>query len=354
MSFPQPIINPDLSYPVYMTFITPTLAANHLYWVGQAMSSTTRFETALNSKCSVATPTGMIFDIRRFSVHDGPGLRTTVFFKGCPLRCYWCHNPESQHRRRELLYWPERCIACQSCVAACPQGAIAWNRDGPLVDTSKCTLSGACVEACYAEARQIAGRGTTVAEVMSEVERDISFYESSGGGVTFSGGEPLLQADFLLELLAACRRFEIHTALDTSGFATWETLDRVRSFVDLFLYDVKLMDPVKHRKYTLVFNTRILDNLRRLANLGHPIILRLPVIPTVNDDLENLQATGQLAADLGLSRIDLLPYHAAATGKYERLHRSYRLPDVQTPSDERLGEIAHVLEGYGLQVQVGG
>ena len=296
----------------------------------------------------------MIFDIRRFSVHDGPGLRTTVFFKGCPLRCYWCHNPESQHRRRELLYWPERCLQCQSCMIACPQAAIGWDGDRPIVDPLKCNLSGACVEACYAEARQIAGHRMTAADVMAEIERDISFYESSAGGVTFSGGEPLLQPDFLFALLQACRHAEIHAALDTSGFAKWETLDRVRSIVDLFLYDVKLMDPVKHRKYTLVFNTRILDNLRRLAGLGHRIIIRMPVIPGINDDAENLRATGALAAELGISRIDLLPYHAAATGKYERLHRTYRLPGLQTPSDEHLGEIARVLEGYGLQVQVGG
>jgi pyruvate formate lyase activating enzyme len=193
-----------------------------------------------------------------------------------------------------------------------------------------------------------------VPEVMSEIERDISFYDSSGGGVTFSGGEPLLQADFLLGLLRACHLAEIHTALDTSGFATWETLDRVRSFVNLFLYDIKLMDPVRHRKYTLVFNARILDNLRRLARLDHQIIIRMPVIPGINDDQENLHATAAFAVDSGLSRIDLLPYHAAATGKYERLHRSYRLPHLQTPSDERLAEIAHVFEGFGMQVHVGG
>ncbi len=299
-------------------------------------------------------PSGTIFDIRRFSVHDGPGLRTTVFFKGCPLRCYWCHNPESQHRRRESLYWPERCLGCQSCVAACPQGAIRWEHDRPVLDETKCMLSGECVKVCYAEARQIAGRTMTVAEVMSEIERDVSFYDSSGGGVTFSGGEPLLQAGFLKALLEACRSSEIHTALDTSGFATWATLERIHSLVDLFLYDVKLMDPVRHRKYTLVFNHRILDNLRRLASLGRPVILRMPIIPGINDDPENLRLTGALASELGLRRIDLLPYHAAATGKYERLHRAYRLPRLQTPPDERMAEIARVMEGFGLQVHVGG
>lgn len=318
------------------------------------MSTQPNPETAIHAKAAEPVLRGVVFDIRRFSVHDGPGLRTTVFFKGCPLRCYWCHNPESQHRRLELLYWPERCIQCQSCVAACPQGAIHWERERLVMHDTKCTLSGACVRACYADARQIAGRYMTAAEVMSEIERDVSFYDSSGGGVTFSGGEPLLQADFLKALLEACRSAEIHTALDTSGFATWEILERVRPLVDLFLYDIKLMDPVRHRKYTLAFNLRILDNLQRLAGLGHNIVVRVPIIPGINDDLENLRATGAFTTGLGLSRIDLLPYHAAAMGKYERLHRAYRLPGLQTPSDERMLEIAHVFEGFDLQVHVGG
>ena len=318
------------------------------------MSSQPDPEPVLLSRPAELALRGVVFDIRRFSVHDGPGLRTTVFFKGCPLRCYWCHNPESQHRRLESLYWPERCLQCQSCVAACPQGAIRWERERPVIDEAKCTLSGACARACYADARQIAGRYMTVAEVMSEIERDVSFYDSSGGGATFSGGEPLLQADFLKALLEACRAAEIHTALDTSGFATWEILERVRRLVDLFLYDIKLMDPVRHRKYTLVFNPRILDNLQRLARLGHKIVVRVPIIPGINDDLENLRATGAFTAGLGLSRIDLLPYHAAAMSKYERLHRAYRLPGLQTHSDERMSEIVHLLEGFDLQVHVGG
>ena len=306
--------------------------------------------------------TGIVFDIRRFSVHDGPGLRTTVFFKGCPLRCLWCHNPEGQHRRPELLYWAERCTKCQTCLTRCPQGAIRWDGDQPVTDRQKCTLSGACAETCYSDARQIAGHRMTVAEVMSQIERDIPFYEGSAtsgsterGGATFSGGEPLLQADFLIALLEACKASDIHTALDTCGFATWETLDRVRPLVDLFLYVIKLMDARRHRKFTLVFNSRILENLQRLARHGHNIIVRVPVIPGVNDDLENLRATGAFASELGgLGRVDLLPYHHAAMSKYERLRRSYRLPGLQTPSEERLAEIAEVFEGFGLQVNVGG
>ncbi|MGE5073570.1 MAG: glycyl-radical enzyme activating protein [Anaerolineae bacterium] len=319
------------------------------------MSSTPIVISPSNATLAAATASGTVFDIRRFSVHDGPGLRTTVFFKGCPLRCYWCHNPESQHRRLELLYWPERCIGCRSCVSACPNGAIGWNASQPVLDEARCGLQGACVQACYADARQIAGRSMTVAEVMSEIERDIPFYDSSQGGVTFSGGEPLLQAGFLLGLLEACHQAEIHTALDTCGFARWETLERVRGLVDLFLYDIKLMDPNRHRKYTLVFNTRILDNLQRLARLGHAIIMRVPIVPGINDDLANLHATAEFAAGLGgLGRVDLLPYHGAAEGKYERLHRKYRLPDVQSPSEERMAEIAHLFEGYGLHAHVGG
>jgi pyruvate formate lyase activating enzyme len=328
-----------------------------LYWVDDppmcAYLLTAAKTAAIASAPEAAT--GLVFDIRRFSVHDGPGLRTTVFFKGCPLRCLWCHNPESQHRRPERMFWEERCLKCKSCIESCPQGAIQWDGNRIVTDTTLCTLSGACTQVCYAEARQIAGRVMTVAAVMSELERDISFYDESGGGVTFSGGEPLLQADFLLHLLQACRLSEIHTALDTCGFATWETLDRVRSLVDLFLYDLKVMDPRLHRKYTLVFNTRILDNLRRLAALGHNIVLRMPVIPGINDDEQNLRALGAFAASLnGVTRLDLLPYHAAAMSKYERLHRSYRLPWLKTPTDEHLAEVAHVLEGYGLQVNIGG
>ncbi len=318
------------------------------------MIETQSVDTGLEHGLAAERTSGIVFDIRRFSVHDGPGLRTTVFFKGCPMRCYWCHNPESQHRRMESLYWPERCLQCQSCVAACPQGAIRWEAGRPVIDETRCKLSGACVQTCYAEARQIAGRRMTVAQVMSEIERDVSFYDSSGGGATFSGGEPLLQADFLLGLLQACRAAEIHTAVDTSGFVTWEILERVRPYVDLFLYDIKLMDPVRHRKYTLVFNPRILDNLKRLAGLGHRITIRVPIIPGINDDPDNLRQTGAFAAENGLNRVDLLPYHAAAMSKYERLHRHYRLPGLQTPSDERMAEIAHLLEGFGLQVKIGG
>jgi pyruvate formate lyase activating enzyme len=312
--------------------------------------------------------TGVVFDIRKFSVHDGPGIRTTVFLKGCPLNCWWCHNPESQALAREMMFRETRCVHCGACVAACPQGAISWDGQVAFTDRSKCVICGACAEVCYTQAREIVGREMTVAQVMAEVERDVAFYDQSGGGVTFSGGEPLMQPDFLLALLQACKEREIHTALDTCGFAPWEVLDSVRGYVDLFLYDLKLMDEVRapfedergtgdarHRRFTGVSNEPILRNLQSLSQRGHHIILRVPLIPGVNDDEENLRQIGSFAAALPhLEQVDILPYHRAGTDKYPRLGKEYGLPDTLPPSDERIAEIAHLLGGFGLRVNVGG
>lgn len=299
--------------------------------------------------------TGIIFDVKKFSIHDGPGIRTTVFFKGCPLSCWWCHNPEGQAQEPELWLWEGRCIRCGACLEVCPQGAISWDGHVASTDGEKCTLCGACVEACYAEAREIVGREVTPAQVMAQIEQDIPFYDESGGGVTFSGGEPLLQQDFLLALLRACQEQEIHTAVDTCGFAPWEVLDQIRAYVDLFLYDLKLMDDAKHRKLTGVSSELILRNLQMLSERGHDIFLRVPIVPGVNDDDENIRQIGTFAAGLPhLNRVDILPYHRAASNKYERLNRVYELPETRPPSNERLAEIAHILRGLGLHVKIGG
>jgi pyruvate formate lyase activating enzyme len=298
---------------------------------------------------------GIVFDIRRFSIHDGPGIRTTVFLKGCPLECAWCHNPEGQSTEPELIVRPSRCLRCGACVEACPEDAIGMSADGPCTDRTRCEQCGICVDACFSGAREMAGRELTVAQVMAEIERDRPFYDESGGGATFSGGEPLLQPEYLLGLLTACKAREIHTVLDTCGYAPWAALDRVRPYVDLFLYDIKSLDDGQHRALTGVSNRSILDNLRALSEHGHSIVLRMPVIPGINDSAGDLRALGALAAGLPSAvRVELLPYHRIGVEKYGRMAREYSLPEVQTPSPERIMTLAQVLrQEFGLAVKPG-
>jgi pyruvate formate lyase activating enzyme len=301
--------------------------------------------------------TGIVFDIRRYSIHDGPGIRTTVFLKGCPLSCWWCHNPESQAPGLELMYRENRCIRCGACLDVCAEGALAWDGQDAgriVIDEAKCTLCGECVNACYAEARQQVGREMTISQVMAEIERDIAFFDESRGGVTFSGGEPLQQPDFLLALLQACKAKEIHTAVDTSGLAPWKTLERIGGYVDVFLYDLKLMDEARHRRFTGVSNRLILSNLQALSERGQNILLRLPVIPGINDDDETMRQIGRFAGGLpSLNGVNLLPYHHIAVEKYARLNKTYRLPEARPPSAQRLAAIAQLLSEFGLSVSIG-
>jgi len=322
---------------------------------------------------------GTVFDIRKYSIHDGPGIRTVVFLKGCPLRCWWCHNPESQSPEPELIVRENRCIRCGACVEACPEDAITWGpigtrtsadergfsdsssnggrpdiddrRDGPITDRDRCERCGTCVDACFADARELIGREMTVADVMTEIEKDVAFYDESGGGVTLSGGEPLSQREFTLALLRACKAREIHTALDTCGFAAWSVLEDIRPYVDLFLYDLKLLDDTRHREVTGVPVGPILGNLRALSERGHAIRLRVPVIPGINDDDDSLRQIAAFAASLPrLDGIDLLPYHATAADKYSRMNRPYRLAGARPLSEERMTEIAGIAQRYGLGV----
>ncbi len=295
--------------------------------------------------------TGILFDIRRYSIHDGPGIRTAVFFKGCPLQCAWCHNPEGISFTPELIFRRARCVLCDDCLDVCPNQAIRRQDDAILVDRSICKASGNCAVACPAEALEIVGREMTVEQVLAEIERDRTFYEQSGGGVTFTGGEPLAQPRFLLDLLSACRTRGLHTALDTSGYAPWPVLDEIRPFVDLFLYDLKLMDDTRHREWADVSNVDILSNLRRLAELGHEILIRIPVIPGINDDEENLRAAGSFLATLSqVPHVELLAYHNIAEGKYAGLGWKYALPEIHSPTPERLEEIRFFLRGYALNI----
>jgi len=296
--------------------------------------------------------TGTIFDIKKYAIHDGPGIRTTVFFQGCPLLCWWCHNPESQSRTPVLLYRRNRCVLCGTCVETCPQSGISINKVA-ITNQGKCDVCGECAEVCYYGAREVSGREMTVAEVLAEIERDVPFYDQSGGGVTFSGGEPLLQHRFLLTLLRECKKRAIHTVVDTSGFAAWDVIERIRDDIDLFLYDLKLMDDVRHKQYTGVSNELILNNLRRLAEGGSQIFVRIPLIPGINDDAENLTQCAAFITSLPtITGIELMGYHDIAAAKYEALGEDYPLLGTVPPTEEEMQIAASYFEEKGLCVKI--
>jgi pyruvate formate lyase activating enzyme len=298
-------------------------------------------------------PAGLILNIMRFSLHDGPGIRTTVFLKGCPLRCWWCHNPESQSFQQEVIYFDDRCIRCGDCTRACPQGALHLNQR-VVQNPGLCQRCGECVSACAVAARQLAGRWMSVPEVLAEVLKDQIFFDESGGGITVSGGEPLMQPAFVEALLADCRARRIRTVLDTCGLADSAVICKVSEYVDLFLYDLKLMDCERHRHFTGVKNDLILRNLRLLAEQGSAVIVRVPVIPGVNDDTGNIDALCDFLSSLSLLKIDLLPYHRIGTDKYQRLHLRNQMESVTPPDAEQMEMLAARLKRAGFSVRIGG
>ena len=297
---------------------------------------------------------GIIFNIQRYSIHDGPGIRTTVFLKGCPLNCWWCQNPESQLSGQEMLFWGVRCIGCGACSTICPSNAIQIKNGIPVTEKEKCILCGKCTEKCPALAREMIGKKLTTEEVTKEIEKDLVFYEESGGGVTFSGGEPLGQSEFLDSLLICCQKKKIHTAVDTSGYISWEILNKIHSKVDLFLYDLKIMDSGRHKKHTGVFNELILENLKKLSLVHRNIFIRFPVIPGINDDSKNIKEMGVFLSSLNIAQVNLLPYHYMGIDKYRRLGRTYHLAATQPPSEERLSEISGILRKFNLNVRLRG
>jgi pyruvate formate lyase activating enzyme len=295
---------------------------------------------------------GLIFDIMRFAAHDGPGIRTTVFFKGCSLSCRWCHNPEGQSFDPERVYFEERCRHCLDCAAECPQQAID-EIDGAIRTSDACILCGRCAEVCMAEARRIAGRRYSVRELLAEAEKDLIFFEESGGGVTLSGGEPLSQPAFAAAFLRACRAHGIHTAIETCGFAGPDTFRAVALAADLVLFDLKLMNREKHREYTGVSNDLILANLEHLAARAHPLIVRIPVVPGINDTAEELAAFEAWLKRLRPPAVELLPYHQIGADKYRRLGLTYQLRETPRPAGADLARIRDTLARDGLNVTLG-
>lgn len=290
---------------------------------------------------------GVIFNIQRFSLHDGPGLRDLVFMKGCPLRCSWCSNPESTNRHPEIAYNEARCIGCERCRSACGTGAITAAPDGKMTIARKaCTDCGDCARVCPSRAMRLLGEDRSMDEVTRTVEEDGQFYWRSGGGVTISGGEPMIQSEFVSGVLASCRERGIHTAVETCGHARWEDVERVCAHADLIVFDVKHIDPVRHEALTGASNELILENLRRISLrfAALPIVARTPIVPGLTDSEDNIRGIAEFLSEIGtVERYDLLPYHRFGEPKYAQLGRRYELSGLRPPSDERMQALRRIV-----------
>jgi len=297
---------------------------------------------------------GYVTNIQRFSIHDGPGIRTTVFLKGCNLRCFWCHNPETLSPRPELQLFLDRCIGCGECFARCPQHTHVMEDGERRFLRELCQGCGICAETCYAEALVLVGDEMTVDEVMDQVLRDVPFYETSDGGMTLSGGEPLLQFDFCYALLERAKGENVHTAIETAANFAWERIAAILPVTDLVMMDIKLMDAERHRDATGVSNERILENARRLGESGLPLIVRTPIVPGVNDSADDVAAIAAFVAALpNLVYYELLPFHPMARSKYTSLDLDYRAKDLKSPPKEQMEALTRVASGFGVNARHG-
>lgn len=297
--------------------------------------------------------TGIVFDIQSFSVHDGPGIRTLIFLKGCPLRCLWCANPEGQKLFPEVCYHVTKCEGCLTCAKVCPHVAITLNSEGKnqpkiLIDREKCAkcIGLECVAACPEGALQLSGKVMTVEEVMKAVKRDLPYYRNKGG-VTLSGGDPVFQPDFAVEILKACKEEYVNTAIESAMFAKPENIEKFLPVTDLFLTDIKHMNSQKHKELTGVPNELILRNIA-LAAKYQPVLVRVPVIPGSNDDDKNIAATAAFCLENGIYRVNILPYHKLGINKYEQLGLEYLQPEVETPDDDKMEHIKEIMEHIGM------
>ena len=312
--------------------------------------------------------TGNVYDIQGFTVHDGPGIRTEVFLKGCPLKCLWCHSPESQAPYPQVAWHEIRCFGvadCGKCLEVCPQNALkrgktirseVQKKELQVIelDRTLCNNCGKCAEVCPADALSMCGTDMPIDEIMARIVKDRSFYEKSGGGVTLSGGEPMLQPQFSTALLRACKEQDFHTCLDTTGYAEWKHYQSILTYTDLVLFDIKHMDSGQSRILTGVPNELILENARKMAASGASLQIRIPIIPGYNDSEENLRATGEFCRELGeaVTLVQILPYHRLGIVKYQRLQRKYELESLQPPTDEYMESCKEQIESYGMKVQI--
>ncbi len=308
----------------------------------------------------------LIFDIKRYAINDGPGIRIAVYFKGCPLKCAWCHNPESQSAKVQKLYTANKCIGAQDCIEVCPEDALFLSPEGIVTDSEKCTLCGLCAEVCPTKAIEMSGKLYDAEELMQIIERERVHIEQSGGGITFSGGEPLMFHEFLIEMLKASGEKGLHRAVDTCGFAPTKTLLEVAKYTDLFLYDLKLMDSVHHKKWTGKDNKLILKNLIKLAESGANINIRIPFIKNVNTHDEEILAMARFISELPLNHheseisapkkpvVNFLLYHTIAVNKYNKLGSEYNGFDMAEPTEEEQKRAISIFKGFGIEVEIGG
>lgn len=294
-----------------------------------------------------------ITDIQRFSLRDGDGIRTTVFLKGCNMKCPWCHNPETIGREPELIFYKNKCIGCGKCFEVCSAGAHLVSGDDHVIDRAKCTNCGKCAEACYAEALKMCGREMTVEEVMREIRQDIPYYVNSNGGVTVSGGEVLCNKEFTAELAKACRAEGIHFAVESNISFPWEYCSELFLLCDLVMCDLKVFDEAKHKELTGISNRNVLDNIKKLDALGKPVIVRTPLIPGATDDMENLCSIASYIKDMkNLVRYEILNFNPLGEGKYRGLDRENKYIDARPEKNDRLEEIKSVLSDYGVDIKI--